>query len=329
MTMLDLIRNFGQQLAEALEIGLNAQLTPHHTPITNVLVSGLGGSGMGADVVIDLCADRLSVPMLVNKNYHIPAFVSPNTLFIASSYSGNTEETTQALQMALERGAKIVCITTGGAMQKIAEQHGLDLIKLPSGRPPRASLGYSFMQQFFILRHFGLIDGSFIDHTRAAIALLAAEQENIKIQTAQWAKTLANQLPIIYAPDGYGSVAIRWRQQINENGKQLCWHHIIPEMNHNELVGWRTKDDVYAPIFLNAPDVYERIKYRININKTIVSQYTNSIYELNALGNTKIERLLYLIHFGDWLSWFLAQERNFDATEVKVIDFLKAELGKV
>lgn len=329
MTMEQLIADFGQQLSDALEIGKNATLSNHHAPIHNVLVTGLGGSGMGADVVIDLCADQLPVPMLVNKTYQLPAFVNKHTLVIASSYSGNTEETTNALQIAIEKGAKIVCITTGGAMQQIAQKHGLDLIQLPSGRPPRASLGYSFIQQFFILNHFGFINNNFIEQVEAAIALLKSEQEAIKTLAAAWAKTLAHQMPIIYAPDGYGSVAIRWRQQINENGKQLCWHHIIPEMNHNELVGWRTKDNSMAPVFLRADDVYARVQYRIDINKTIVGQYTNSIYELNAKGNTKTERLLYLIHFGDWLSWYLAQERNMDATEVKVIDYLKGELGKM
>ncbi|QQS29328.1 MAG: bifunctional phosphoglucose/phosphomannose isomerase [Sphingobacteriales bacterium] len=329
MTMYELISGFGKQLAEALEIGKKATFTPHTHPITNILVTGLGGSGMGADVVIDLTASDLQIPMLVNKNYLLPGFVNENTLVIASSYSGNTEETTHALQIAIKKKAKIVCVTTGGTMEKIASEHGLDLIKLPSGRPPRASLGYSFVQQFFVLQYFGFIDNRFIGEIEAAIALLDREQENIKSQSAQWAKTMAKQLPIIYAPDGYGSVAIRWRQQINENGKQLCWHHIIPEMNHNELVGWRTKDHTYAPVFLRASDVFNRSQYRIDINKTIIGQYTDSIYELTALGNTKTERLLYLIHFGDWLSWYLAQERNMDATEVKVIDFLKGELGKM
>ncbi|OWY19607.1 bifunctional phosphoglucose/phosphomannose isomerase [Sphingobacteriales bacterium UPWRP_1] len=327
--MEQLIADFGQQLSNALEIGKNATLTDHAAPIQNILVTGLGGSGMGADVVIDLCADQLPVPMLVNKNYQLPAFVNHHTLVIASSYSGNTEETTNALQIAIERGAKIVCITTGGVMKQIARENGLDLIQLPSGRPPRASLGFSFIQQFFILHHFGFITNDFIEQTEAAIALLNAEQDAIKTQAAAWAKTLAHQMPIIYAPDGYGSVAIRWRQQINENGKQLCWHHVIPEMNHNELVGWRTKDNNQAPVFLRASDVYERINYRIDINKTIVGQYTDSIYELTAKGNTKTERLLYLIHFGDWLSWYLAQERHMDATEVKVIDYLKGELAKM
>lgn len=329
MTMYELISGFGKQLAEALEIGKKATFTPHTHPITNILVTGLGGSGMGADVVIDLTASDLQIPMLVNKNYLLPGFVNENTLVIASSYSGNTEETTHALQIAIKKKAKIVCVTTGGTMEKIASEHGLDLIKLPSGRPPRASLGYSFVQQFFVLQYFGFLDNRFIGEIEAAIALLDGEQENIKSQSAQWAKTMAKQLPIIYAPDGYGSVAIRWRQQINENGKQLCWHHIIPEMNHNELVGWRTKDHTYAPVFLRASDVFNRSQYRIDINKTIIGQYTDSIYELTALGNTKTERLLYLIHFGDWLSWYLAQERNMDATEVKVIDFLKGELGKM
>ena len=268
--------------------------------------------------------------MSVNKDYLLPAYVNEHTLLIASSFSGNTEETIMALKQGMVKNAKIVCITSGGKMQKIAEENGFDCILLPGDSPsPRACLGYSFIQQLYILQFFGFIGGEFEAQLQSAANLMDAETESIKTVSARWAKDLHKKMPVIYAPDGYESVAIRWRQQINENGKQLCWHHVIPEMNHNELVGWRTKDDNIAPVFFHTPDAFERTQVRIDINKTIISQYTNSIYDLAAKGANKIERMMYLVYFGDWLSWYLAQERNMDALEVKVIDYLKGELAKV
>lgn len=325
-----LIAAFPQQLQEAIQIGQQATLTDYDKAITNILVTGLGGSGMGANIVIDYTANELTIPMAVNKDYNLPAYVNENTLLIASSYSGNTEETIAALQEGIQRKAKIVCVTSGGKMQKIAEEHKLDIILLPSNHPsPRACLGYSFVQQLFILQHFGFIKDTFIQEIEGAIEILKQEEDNIREITAQWGKELYDKIPIIYAPDKYGSIAIRWRQQFNENGKILAWHHIIPEMNHNELVGWRTKDDRFAPIFFHAEDVNERTKVRININKTIISSYTTSIFDVMAKGNSHLTRMLYITYFGDWLSWFISKERNMDAIEVKVIDYLKGELAKV
>lgn len=324
-----LIQDFGQQLTEALAIGKAAQLSAHHSPIHNVLVTGLGGSGMGANVVIDVLGDQLQVPMLVNKDYHLPAFVNKNTLLIASSYSGNTEETVTALLEGIAKGAKIVCVTTGGKLGELAQQHHLDLIQLPAGRPPRASLGYSFVQQFFILHHFGLCSNHFIADITASVALLNAENAAIKEQAQQLAQQLYNKIPILYAPEGYGAVAVRWRQQFNENAKMLCWHHIIPEMNHNELVGWRTHSTDWAPVFMHATDIEPRNEYRININGQILSQYADTIVHVSAKGDSRLQRQMYLCNLGDWASWYMAQLRQFDATEVVVIDYLKNELSKI
>lgn len=324
-----LIAAFPTQLLEALEIGKNASLTPHSHPIEQVLVTGLGGSGMGANIVIDLYSSQLAVPMLVNKGYQLPAFVGKNTLVIASSYSGNTEETVTALQQAMTTGAKIVCVASGGKIAQIARDNQLDFIQLPPNRPsPRACLGYSFVQQLFILHYFGFIDAGFIADITAAAELLTAHDAEIRAEAQELGESLYNRLPILYACDGYESVAVRWRQQINENGKILCWHHVIPEMNHNELVGWRTEDNRFAPVFLHADDVFVRNQYRMAINANIISEYTENIYHVYAKGSTHLQRMLYLSYLGDWVSWFIAQERNVDALEVNVIDYLKGELVK-
>jgi glucose/mannose-6-phosphate isomerase len=328
MTMYDVIAAFPEQLREAVEIGKAATINKPLNPIRNILVTGLGGSGMGANVVIDLLSDTLRVPMAVNKDYHLPNYVNKNTLLIASSYSGNTEETVMALQQGIERGAKIVCVTSGGKMAKMAKDNGLDLIMLPAGRPPRGCLGYSMVQQLFILHKLGFMGKNLLSDLEKAADMLDKETDALKSTAQKYAKQWHDKLPILYAPEGYGSVAIRWRQQINENGKMLCWHHVIPEMNHNELVGWRTESDQWLPIFFNAPDVFVRNQYRIEINKTILDKYSKNVFELKAKGRTHLQRLLYLMFLGDWVSWYLAEQREVDAMEVKVIDYLKGELEK-
>ena len=163
----------------------------------------------------------------------------------------------------------------------------------------------------------------------ASISLLRKDEKSIKKEAEKIAKNIFDKTPVIYAIDGNAAVAVRFRQQVNENGKQLCWHHIIPEMNHNELVGWRTKDEKLAVIIFRNETDNKRSQARVELNKKIIKEYTKTIIEIWSKGNSYLERAMYLIHLGDWISWNLSELRNFDCTEVKVIDWLKGELAKV
>lgn len=323
-----MIAGFSKQIRSAIEIGEKAKLTKASAPILNMVVSGLGGSGIGATMVRDLIGEELSIPMIVNKNYDIPAFVDNNTLVVISSYSGNTEETLEALDHAVEKNAKIICISSGGKISDFAQKHGLDLITIKGTDSPRANLSLSLVQILYILNFNGFIADTFRDRLQDVITMLDFNDEQIRAKGKELAESLHDKLPIIYAPSGYEGTAIRWRQQINENGKMLAWHHVIPEMNHNELVGWRTKDDNLAVIFFDIDDVYDRIKTRIRINKEITEKYTKHVYEIDAMGSNKFEKTFYLTYLGDWLSFYLSEKRGVDAVEVDVIDFLKGELAK-
>jgi len=325
-----LIEEFPNQLQEALEIGGNLSLNiTNNKTYHNILACGLGGSGIGANLVRDLIGDKLNIPMIVNKNYFTPAFVNENTFVLLNSYSGNTEETLEAMKAVAKTNATITCVTSGGKLAQAAIDFGYDLVSIPAGKPsPRACLGYSFILQLFILAKHGFIDNSFEEYITNAIDFLKNNQTDIKAKAKELAEQLYNKITILYTPDGYESVAVRWRQQINENGKALCWHHVIPEMNHNELVGWRTANDNFAVVFFDYDDVYERTKIRKNINKTIVNKYTKNIFEIEAVGKNKFEQSLYSINLGDWVSYYIAELRQVDAVEVDVIDFLKSELAK-
>ncbi len=324
--MKKLIEDFPLQLKEAIVIGRSAQLNKYSNEIKNVVVSGLGGSGIGANLTAEIAAGKLKVPFIINKDYHLPAFVNENTLFMASSYSGNTEETISALNLALRKKANIVVVTSGGRALETAKKKNLNHIIIPEGYPPRACLGYSFVQQLYVLKHAGLIDKSFESQLQKAIDLLEKEQENIKKEAKSVAKKLFNKIPIIYATSDNESIAVRFRQQINENSKMLCWHHVVPEMNHNELVGWRKKSSDWAVVYLRNESDFERNQKRIEINKSVIKKYASIIVEIWSKGASKSERSLYLIHLTDWISFYLSEMNKVDVTEVKVIDHLKKAL---
>jgi glucose/mannose-6-phosphate isomerase len=327
--MKELVASFTAQLRQAMDIGEKAVFATNGLEIRNVLITGLGGSGIGGSIVSQLTENEVRVPVSVNKDYFLPAHVGKHTLVIVSSYSGNTEETLNAMEIALERGARVVCISSGGKVIDIARSKGLDHIIIPGGMPPRACLAYSFTQLFYILHGFGLIGPAFRDDLEASIHLLDHEEEHICSEAYYLAEKLHRKVPVIYSQASFEGVCIRFRQQINENAKMLCWHHVLPEMNHNELVGWTQSNDKLAVVFFRNEDDYSRTQKRMELTKEIVTKFTPYVFEIYSKGATPLQRALYMIHFGDWVSWYLSEIRSIDANEVKVIDYLKGELGKV
>ncbi|MDG2343868.1 MAG: bifunctional phosphoglucose/phosphomannose isomerase [Flavobacteriales bacterium] len=324
-----LVSIFTEQLEEALKIGPKANLSPFSNSIENVVITGLGGSGIGGKIATQLLADQLKVPVVINNDYSLPEFVSTKTLVIVSSFSGNTEETLAALKIAQDKNAEIACITSGGKLADIAKENNYNMLVLPLAFSPRAMLTYSVVQQFFLLAHYGLIDSSFTKDVQNTIALLNREIDEIKDLAHQTALALKSKTAVIYIESGLEGVAVRMRQQINENSKALCWHHVIPEMNHNELVGWAGGKEEYAVIMLRTSYEHYRSSVRMNVSKEIINKQTSTLLEIKAKGESKIEQAFYHILFGDWTSVFLAELNRVDDVEVKVIDYLKSELAKI
>ena len=222
--MKNLIADFAHQLEQAIKIGNSSKFTQANCTICNVLISGLGGSGIGGSIVSELVSKDASVPIMVNKDYFIPAFVGPSTLVIISSYSGNTEETIQSMKFAIQRGAKIVCISSGGKIREIALKNKFDYIEIPSGMPPRACLGYSLTQLFFILNAFGIISDGYKGQLKDAIKNIVENERYIIDEAKKMAELIHLKTPIIYTTVGYEGIAIRLRQQLNENSKIfLCF----------------------------------------------------------------------------------------------------------
>lgn len=325
-----MIARFSTQLEEALGIAETTTIKKHTSPYRSIFISGLGGSGIGGNFVQELTREYCKLPIVVSKGYHAPAWVNKHTLAICSSYSGNTEETLSTFQQLLGTGAHIVCVASGGKLIELAKQHGLDYVQVPGGwSSPRACLGYSVVAQLGVLRALRLIPGKLLSQVKGAQKLIVKEEADLKKKALKIAQFLADKTPVIYAADNIEAVAIRWRQQINENAKMLCWHHVVPEMNHNELVGWRNNRPEVAVVWLRNKTDFERTSIRMNINKEIVEHFTSTSIEVWSKGKNQIERAFYLVHFGDWVSYYLADVRNVDPIEIKVIEYLKGELAKV
>ena len=326
-SMNQLVAEFPSQMKEALDIAttFNLETTPE---FENVLICGLGGSGIGATILSQLIGAEANRPILVSKDYTIPAFVNAKTIVIACSYSGNTEETLEALDAAIESGAQIMCITSGGKLLEMANENGWPHIQIPGGYPPRSAFGFSSVQLFRLAECLNLVSSNWKAEMTSAMEMIERNQEEISNSGRDLAEQLEGKLPIIYSSNWLEGVGIRWRQQINENAKMLCWHHCYPEMNHNELVGWRNSDEKLAVLMLKSNLDHSRVAKRMELSETIYRKYTPNVHVINPEGSTSIEQAIFLIHLGDWMSVHLADLRDSDSTEVKVIDWLKGELSK-
>ncbi len=336
--MYTLIKTFPAQVEEAIAIGKGAKVRLDVRGIQNIVLCGLGGSAIGGDLLRSYLATELQVPFIVNRNYTLPKFVGRKSLVIISSYSGNTEETNACHKEAITRGAKILCITSGGLVEKIASQKKQPCIKVPGGPSPRAALGYSFFPLLLALTKLKLIKSKDkeINETLALLKSKCGEHSDPGLATNQallLARQLQGRIGVVYsATERLDAINTRWRGQMAENGKSLMWGHVLPEMNHNELVGWQTLREQMKEmqvIFLRDKDDHKRVEVRLDITKQIVNEHTQHITEVWSEGKSALARMFSLVHLGDWVSFYLAILHEVDPMPVAVIDYLKNELGRL
>jgi glucose/mannose-6-phosphate isomerase len=322
------IQIFPKQLEEALSISEKIQFNFQKVDTQNIVIAGLGGSGIGGSIVKDLVFNDCPYPVIGCKDYHLPAFVNKHTLVICNSYSGNTEETLEAYQQAKQKGAMIFCISSGGKIIEWAKADNIPYITVPGGNPPRACLAYSLLQMLVVFQKLGLYNENVSATVKASIQSLQSQSETISGEAKLVAEKLVNTIPALYALDGNEGIVTRFKQQLQENSKVLAWHNIIPEMNHNELVGWANDYSNVSVIVLRSQFDYERNVMRLNINQPVIESRAQSFTVLQGKGKTKLEELLYLVHLTDWISYHLADIRQVDSLEVNVIDALKSALSK-
>jgi glucose/mannose-6-phosphate isomerase len=304
----------------------------------NILVTGLGGSAIGGDLLRNYAGKKASIPVIVNRDYNVPNFTGPNTLVFAVSYSGNTEETLQAYEEARERGADIIVVSSGGKLTQNAKAAGIATVQVPHGFVPRAAVAWLFAPVALILEKIGILDGVAAEIAETSNVLKQMRDNlNPRVGVPQnTARVIAektrNHIPVIWGTTGVSEVAAqRWKAQINENAKSPAYYHIFPELNHNEIVGFQVPEDllkrqVYVILRDNGDN--ERIMKRIDISKKIIKERVKNVIEVTSKGESYLARMFSLIYMGDYASVYLALEYGINPTPVEMIDYLKNELAK-
>lgn len=298
----------------------------------NLVISGLGGSAISADLLLNFISEEQKLPIIVNRNYSLPAFANKNTLLIISSYSGNTEETISVLKEGIKQKCKIVCITTGGKIGEIAKENKLPIVKLQEGFQPRYSLGLSFFSLLKVLQTLSLIDkqNNIVKKIIELWKQKGKEYSSESNTALEFAQKMIGYIPVIYsAADITYAVGYRLKCQFNENSKLHAFHNVIPEMNHNEIIGWESflpKDIQAKVIYIKDEAYHPQVKKRFDICSELLIAAGAEIIELKSDEKNLKVRLLDLIFLGDWITYYTALLRGYDPSEIDNIHTLKKRL---
>ena len=334
--MWDAIASFADQLEAASRISLPSEIPYASQDIENIVFCGMGGSAIGGDLLNAYFRNELIVPMEVNRNYTLPNYVSPNTLVIVSSYSGNTEETLSSYLAAQEAGAMIIGITSGGELAELLQDKKLPWIRIPGGMQPRAALGYSFIPMAKLLNNLDFAGGSIQEDIRETISLVRdlskKYQSDSKNNTAiRLAEDIYGTVPIIYTDPELAAVGTRWKGQLAENAKMLAFTHQLPEMNHNEVVGWETQQKFYNQtrlVWLCDENSHSAVQARRKITGKLLQEIAGHQNTAQSSGKSWLARLFSLIHLGDWVSLYVSLAGGVDPTPVDRISLLKQRLAR-
>lgn len=305
--------------------------------IDGVVACGMGGSAIGADFVL-AALPSLEVPFAVVRGYEPPGWMGPRTLVIAVSYSGNTEETLACARVALGRGARLAVVTGGGALAELALEHDLPRVPLPGGLQPRAAVGFLTTAVAAVLARAGLAPdiGEQVGETAALLGVMAAELGPEVPEPYNPAKALARRmrgrLPVVYGAGVTAVSARRWKTQLNENGKSPAAFVELPELCHNEIVGWEGDPDLLARshvVVLRDPLEDPRVERRIEPALEGAHRRAGGVDQIVARGISPLARAVSAAYLGDWVSLYLAVLAGVDPTPVRAIEDLKRRLAQL
>jgi len=309
---------------------------PSFRNVRAVVITGMGGSAIGGSLVAALAEPECRVPIVVNRDYHLPAFVDKRTLVIASSYSGNTEETLSATDEALRYGAQVVVITTGGRLSELARERKLPLVTFDYEAQPRAAVGYSFVLLLGVLVQSGLLRGKHkelsetVDVLERLQRLIGPEVPMERNPAKQLAQQLIGRVPTVYGAGILAPVAQRWKGQFNENAKTWAAFDQMPELNHNSVVGYQFPGHLPETAFvilLRCSLDHERVQVRYEVTEELLKQAGIKHTTIYAWGESPMAQMWSVLHFGDYVSYYLAALNGVDPTPVERIDFLKSRLA--
>lgn len=335
--MMDLNLGFPEQCQEALSLASKTILPNVLSGKKQIVVAGIGGSAAGGDFLKALIESEGFVPCFVARDYRMPTFVGADTLVFACSYSGNTEETLSSVRDAISRGASVVAITSGGELADICKTQNLPVIAIPGGQPPRTALGYLLMPMIVACVQLGYLPeqrfDAAIEELKKCRADWRIEANSERNQPKALSNMLFGRVPVIYGLGAWqGIVASRWKSQINENAKVMCFANTFPELNHNEIVGWTLADHQnvkhWATVILENGLESLKMKTRAQVTGELI-RGKSELFHVTARGDCLLSQLLSLTYFGDFVSLYLAAHYGVDPFEIENINILKKRLSDV
>jgi len=325
------------QVAQAWDLARSFALPDSFQDVTQIVLAGMGGSAMGGALAQAYAAGLCRVPLTVWRDYGLPAWAGPRTLVIASSHSGNTEETLSVGQAALARGARFAAITRGGQLAALAEAAGQPVWRFEHAGQPRAAVGYAFMLMLAMLAKLGLIPDPTAE-VAGAVAALRAQQAHVRAErpvTSNLAKRMAGQcldrIPLIFGSGNLAPVARRWKSQINEVAKAVAVCDELPEMDHNSVAGTIYPERLtskFLALFLRSGGEPPRSARRAEVTRELYVTAGFNTDTIEAAGPSPLAHMLTSLHFGDYVAFYLAMGYAVDPSPVPQIDYVKEQLGE-
>jgi glucose/mannose-6-phosphate isomerase len=335
--MLKHLHSFGGLCEQAWGLASDFGLPDEYSRINKIIILGMGGSAIGGDLVSSLVASESKIPVQLCRDYDLPEYADAETLVIASSYSGMTEETLSAFGKALEKPSRKIAITTGGKLKTLCQNRGIPVISFDYKSPPRAALPFSF---FILLGLFQKL--KIIKNQTDSVRITLSNLNNLEVtinekipQSRNPAKILAQKLlgclVVIYGAGITSEVAHRWKTQINENSKTMAYYETFPELNHNAVVGYSLPLSIVRNtrvIILDSDLLYERTRLRLQITQNLLRKAGIEYQVLNGAGKSALSQMMELVLLGDYVSYYLALLNGVDPSPVDSITYLKENLAK-
>lgn len=335
--MLTCLHEMPRLCQQAWQMAMDFDLPQDYANIDKVVILGMGGSAIGGDLVSSLALSEAKLPILIHRDYNLPAFIDAKTLVIASSYSGMTEEILSSFEQALDTESKKLAITTGGKLKTMAEKRNVPVFSFDYKAPSRAALPFSLMPLLCLLQRLGFITDKSPD---VAETVQVLQQLSQKInEGVPWSQNPAKQLAskfyghlaVIYGAGIVSEVAHRWKTQLNENSKAWAFYEIFPELNHNAVVGYQFPQelaDKIVVVLLGSDLLPKPIQLRYQVTCQLLEQAKIDYQIVDGHGISPLSQIMSLVLFGDYVSFYLAILNKIDPTPVKAIDFLKEQLAK-
>ncbi|MEM4247111.1 MAG: bifunctional phosphoglucose/phosphomannose isomerase [Candidatus Woesearchaeota archaeon] len=319
MNLLDIIHSLPQQIREGIQLAKDIKVSGE---FSSIVVTGMGGSGIPGDLLKSILRD-CKLPIIVNKDYSLPGFVNKNTLVFVISYSGNTEETISAFKDAQKKKATIITITSGGKLRELARDAKCSLIIIPQGLPPRSAVAYLLFPMLVILHNSGITK---LNSAEIKATIEALKNPEYDSKAKELAEHLKGKIPLVYAGPQHEAVALRWKQEFNENSKSHAFYNVFSELDHNEITAYQNAKNTFHIILLRDEREHTQNKKRMDHLKQLLKEKKIPITEIMLKGIHPLVKIFTALYMGDLTSYYLAEKYGVDPTDTHLIEELKKQL---